>query len=125
MIHAYLVIYSGFFVYLSYAMPNVEQFMNRLEHCNEVCVIGLHYTMLFLVYGTEVSPSVQWGVGNVAMSIVSIVFLANMIYLVCSTARRILKWSRLKKLKRSNLRKSRLKRARQIQQTELDLAVIE
>lgn len=110
MIFVYIAIYSAFFIYLSHAKPNEEPSMNRLEHFNELCVIALHYTMLTFVYGTVIVPAMQWLAGNVAIGIIAIVFLVNMAYLVWSTVRKSIKWSRLRKIKKKKLNKVRLRK---------------
>ena len=55
LIYIYLALYSLNFWYLTHAWPHIESGLNFLECFNELCLIGLHYTMIFFVYGTKVS----------------------------------------------------------------------
>lgn len=114
LIHVYIVIYSGFFTYLAHAQPNIETSMNWLETFNEVAVVLLHYIMLFFVYGTAVEPATQWEAGNAAVTLIAVVFCANIVYLVLTVGRKIFKRRFLRQIRATKLREAKLRKLRML-----------
>ena len=76
------MLYTTYFAYISESQPNYESLLNRLEEFNELCLIAVHYTMLFYLYGSFVKPEVQKTVGYATVGIIVVIFIANFAYLL-------------------------------------------
>ena len=94
MIYAFLFICSANFVYLTMAMANTEDVLNRLEIVNELGLIAVLYTMLFFIRTNTLDALVVWDAGVGTIAVLGFVFLLNFGYMFSNSVRKLIKESK-------------------------------
>ena len=106
-IYAFLLICSCNFAYLTRAMANNEQVLNKLELVNELGLMGVLYTMLFFIKTNQLSALVVWDAGVGTIGVLGFMFLINFGYMFTTSLRKAKNEAKLQLIK---LRQRKLKR---------------
>ena len=90
LIYAFLLVCSANFVYLTMAMANTEEILNKLEIFNELGLIAVLYTMLFFVKTNRLDALVVWDAGIGTIAVLGFVFLLNFGYMFSNSIRKLI-----------------------------------
>ena len=94
MIYAFLFICSANFVYLTMAMANTVEILNKLEIFNELGLIAVLYTMMFFIRTNRLDALVVWDAGLGTIAVLGFVFLLNFGYMFSNSVRKLIKESK-------------------------------
>ena len=90
MLYALLALFTVNFAYLTNAKANEEKVMNWTEYINEICLIGLLYTMLFFDRTNQLDADVVWDAGTGTIALLAFCFFINFAYLLMNSIRKMI-----------------------------------